>query len=69
MKIKKTKLKQIIKEELENAIENPPTDNSERAIPLMLDFVADRMLSEYDDEVPLPLQKMIDLINDGALPI
>ena len=30
----------------------------------MLDFMADRMLSAYDDEVPAPLQKMVDLIRE-----
>tara|TARA_R100000664_G_scaffold20919_1_gene30184 strand:- start:52 stop:384 length:333 start_codon:yes stop_codon:yes gene_type:complete len=62
MKITKTKLKQIIKEELEGVLENSPADNSARAIGMQLDWMADRMLSAYTDEVPRALQEMIDLI-------
>ena len=62
MKITKSQLKQIIKEELESALENPPADNSTREIAMMLDVMADRMLDVYDDEVPPPLQEMVDLI-------
>ena len=63
MKITKTKLKQIIKEELESVLENSPADNSTDAIAMTLDYMKDRMLSAYTDEVPPALQEMIDLIN------
>ena len=63
MKITKTRLKQIIKEELESALESPPADNSTDAIGLLLDQMAERMLSAYTDEVPPDLEEMIDLIN------
>ena len=62
MKITKSKLKQIIKEELDGAIESSSADNSDRAVSMMLDYMAERMLSAYSDEVPPPLQKMVDLI-------
>ena len=62
MKITKQKLKQIIKEELESALESPPTDNSAAAIGMQLAWMADRMLSAYTDEGPPALQEMIDLI-------
>tara|TARA_Y100001973_G_scaffold51697_1_gene76723 strand:+ start:1425 stop:1766 length:342 start_codon:yes stop_codon:yes gene_type:complete len=62
MKITKQQLKQIIKEELEGVMESPPADNSTDAIGMQLDYMADRMLSAYTDEVPPALQEMIDLI-------
>ena len=62
MKITKSQLKQIIKEELESTLESPPADNSADAIGMQLDYMADRMLSAYTDEVPPALQEMIDLI-------
>ena len=65
MKIAKSKLKQIIKEELEGALENSPADNSTRAIELLLDFMIDRIISAYDGEVPPSVQKMDDLIKAG----
>ena len=62
MKITKQQLKQIIKEELESVVDNSPADNSADAIGLLLDQIAERMLSAYTDEVPPALQEMIDLI-------
>ena len=62
MKIAKSKLKQIIKEELEGVLENSPADNSARAIELLLDFMIDRIISTYDGEIPPAVQKMADLI-------
>ena len=74
MKITKTKLKQIIKEELESVLENSPADNSARDIELLLDFTIDRIITTpydekdpnsplvYKDGIPSALQKMADLI-------
>ncbi len=62
MKITKQQLKQIIKEELEIALDNSPADDTNPAIGMQLDWMADRMLSAYTDEVPPALQEMIDLI-------
>jgi hypothetical protein len=62
MKIIRQQLKQIIKEELESALESPPADNSARAIELLLDFMLDRIISTYDGEIPPAVQKMADLI-------
>ena len=62
MKITKQQLKQIIKEELESALESPPADNSARAIEMLLDFMLDRIISTYDGEIPPAVQKMADLI-------
>ena len=89
MKITKTQLKQIIKEEILDALDeqerpaggglggpggtprHPTPEERERAgvdpaaaLAGMLDFMADRMLSAYDDEVPAPLQEMVDLIRE-----
>ena len=63
MKITKQQLKQIIKEELEGVLDSSHADNSTAAIGLLLDQIAERMLSAYTDEVPPDLQEMIDLIN------
>ena len=62
MKITKQQLKQIIKEELEIALDNSPADDTNPAIGALLDQTAERMLSAYTDEVPPALQEMIDLI-------
>ena len=90
MKITREQLKQIIKEEILDALDeqerpaggglggpggsprHPTPEERERAgvdpaaaLAGMLDFMAERMLSAYDDEVPPPLQKMVDLIRDN----
>lgn len=90
MKITKSQLKQIIKEEILDALDeqerpaggglggpggsprHPTPEERERAgvdpaaaLAGMLDFIAERMLAAYDDEVPPPLQKMVDLIKAG----
>ena len=60
MKITKTELKKIIKEELESVIENSPAVDP--AIAALLDFTIERVISAYDGEVPPSVQKMDDLI-------
>ena len=62
MKITKTELKKIIKEELESVIENSPAVDPAAAIAALLDFTIQRVISAYDGEVPPSVQKMDDLI-------
>lgn len=67
MKITKSQLKQIVKEEILGVLgeqERPAGADPAAALASMLDFMAERMLSAYDDEIPPPLQKMVDLIKD-----
>ena len=62
MKITKTKLKQIIKEELESVLENSFPIVPNPVLNITMDNIKETMLSAYDTEVPPPLQAMINLI-------
>ena len=62
MKLSKTKLKQIIKEELESVIESSFSIVPDDALNIVMDNIKKTMRDAYDNKIPPSLQEMIDLI-------